>query len=63
MRGQQARMDVEQPVRPGLDEAGREQPHVAGERDQLDAVLAQRRVELGVELLAAQARHGSSPRS
>ena len=36
-------------IRPShlLDEPGGEQPHIAGERDQLDVMLAQRRVELG----------------
>ena len=38
-------MDVEDPALPACDEFGRQQPHIAGERDQLDAVLAQLRVE------------------
>ena len=40
------------------DEGGREQAHVAGEADEVDAVLAQERRELAVVVLARRGRGG-----
>ena len=42
--GEQARVDVQHPAGPGAGEEGRQDAHVAGEGDQLDALLAQRRI-------------------
>ena len=50
--GQQRGMDVEHSAVPALDELGREQPHEAGETDQLDPPLVQRRLQHGLEACA-----------
>ena len=43
--GQQARMDVEHAALPGVDEAGRQQPHVAGKTDDFGTGITQRGVD------------------
>jgi hypothetical protein len=47
---QQRRMDVEDAACPVLDESGREQTHIAGERDHLGVGFAKRGVDLGFVL-------------
>ena len=42
-------MDVEHAAVPALHEFGREQAHEAGKADQVDAVLVERRLQLGLE--------------
>ena len=48
-------MDVENAIGEGGDELRREQPHVAGQADQIDMVLAQAGEHIGVVLGAGAA--------
>ena len=54
-RGQQRRMDIEDAVGEGGDEAGREQAHVTGEADEVDVVSADAGNQVGVVLGAGAA--------
>ena len=47
--GQQRRMDIEHALRPLRDKAGREQPHEAGEANEIDAVLLKHCLHRGIE--------------
>ncbi len=57
-RGQQCGMDIEHAPGPMRDEAGREQPHEAGETDEIDAVFFQHRLNGAVERRAVLAEVG-----
>ena len=46
---QQGRVDVDQPVRPRAHKKRRQHTHEPGERDHLDIVLDQQRVEVAFE--------------
>ena len=54
--GQQRGVNIDDARRPACDECGREQAHVAGERNQPDALMAEERVHLGLERRLAAAR-------
>ena len=60
---QQARVDVQHAALPDLDQERRQQSHVAGEADDLDAGLAQRRIDrrLVRGAVGAEAAGGRSP--
>jgi hypothetical protein len=51
---QQGRVDVDDAVVPALDEAPRQQPHEAGQADELDLRVAQRPIERRIEFVAGR---------
>ena len=51
--GQQGRVDVEHAVAPLVDEPGRQQPHEAGEAQELDAMGLEHDLQRALELFAA----------